>query len=184
MLENSLNVEDLASVALTSRSFTIGSSLVRHRRERGQWTKVPLAHVLLLATAQIVGQRGQKGFCGVFFGTSVAVFPHGMLQAMRSTRVAVEEAVLAEVVPKAAETLVPGIHQEEYQQLRVQSAFRESVLPHADDVFHLAAAAARAVPDTPCADEPEVGGQPDLDGKQHGHNLASLGARALVQQGF
>ena len=64
--------------------------------------KVPLLHLCDLPFPQIVDEQFDEGLGGVAAVAAVAVLLHGMLQLVPSAHVAVEEAVLAQVVVDAS----------------------------------------------------------------------------------
>ena len=92
---------------IRNNSETCSSLLVKFdpaypRVHSGLGVKVPLLHLRDLPFPQVVDEQFDEGLGGVAPVTAVAVLLHGMLQFMTSAHVAVEEAVLAQVVVDAS----------------------------------------------------------------------------------
>ena len=76
------------------------------RVDGGLRVKVPLLHLRDLPLPKVVDEQFDEGLGGVAPVAAVAVFLHGVLQLVPSAHVAVEEAMLAQVVVDATEALV------------------------------------------------------------------------------
>ena len=68
--------------------------------------KIALLHLRDLPLPQVVDEQFDEGLGGVAPVAAVAVLLHGVLQLVPSAHVAVEEAVLAQVVVDAAQALI------------------------------------------------------------------------------